>query len=76
MQGHRFSPGSGKLPDAEEQLSSCTTTPEPELPEPLLHDKRSPHNAKPVHHGKKVACGYNKAPCSQTQKEPEEEFLK
>ena len=42
-------PWSGKIPHAAEQLSLCTTTTEPARLEPVLCNKRSHRNEKPVH---------------------------
>ena len=55
--GHGFEPWSGKIPHAAEQLSPCATTTEAREPqllkpaclEPMLPNKRSHHNEKPVH---------------------------
>ena len=54
----RLDPCSGKIPHAAEQLSQCTPVTEPvhcqllkpEHLEPVLHNKRSHRNEKPVHH--------------------------
>ena len=51
-------PGPGRFHNASEQLSPCTTATEPtsrnyESPcalEPMLCNKKSHHNEKPVHH--------------------------
>ena len=43
-----FYPGSGKIPQAVEQLSLCFTTTDPQAVEPVLHN-RSHHSKKPVH---------------------------
>ena len=48
-QGHRFEPWSGRIPQAVEQLGPCATTTEPGHLEPVLHNKRSHRNEKPVH---------------------------
>ena len=48
MRGHRFDPWSRKIPHAMEQLSPCTTTPEPTW-EPVLHSKRRHCKEKPTH---------------------------
>ena len=45
---HRFDPCSGKIPHAEEQLSLHATTTEARSLEPVLGDKRSHFNEKPV----------------------------
>ena len=61
--GHGFDPWSRKIPHAEEQQSLCTTTsnptscnywthvlqPMPVCLEPVLHNKRSHCNEKPMH---------------------------
>ena len=39
-----------KIPHAVEQLSPCARTAEPTCLEPVLHNKRSHHNEKSVHH--------------------------
>ena len=48
---HKFDPWSRKIPQAEEQLSPCSTTVEPVrqslcAPEPVLHNMTSHHNEK------------------------------
>ena len=60
--GHGFEPWSGKIPHATEQLNPCATTTEPAVEsaratttdpvclEPVLRNKRSHSNEKPVHH--------------------------
>ena len=49
MQGTRVEALSGKIPHAAEQLSPCATTAEPVCLEPMLHNKRSHCNEKPMH---------------------------
>ena len=65
--GHRFSPWSGKIPHASEQLSPCATSIEPPFQspetatteahplEPVLRNKRSPCNGKPAHRNSRVS---------------------
>ena len=47
--GHRFDSWSRKIPHAMGQLNPCATTTEPVCLPPVLHDKRSRRNEKPVH---------------------------
>ena len=48
---HGFDPWSGKIPHATGQLSLKAATTEAHTPlEPILCNKRSHHNEKPVHH--------------------------
>ena len=46
--GHRFSPWSGKVPQAMEQLSQYTTSTGPACLQPVLHNKRSRHSEEPA----------------------------
>ena len=48
--GHGFEPLSRKIPHAAEQLSLCATATEPAHLEPVLCNKRSHCNEKPMHH--------------------------
>ena len=62
MQGHKFDPWSGKTPYAQSTMTAepaCqgpgATTTEPTGLEPVLHDKRSPHNEKPAYRNREWA---------------------
>ena len=52
-------PGLGKF---HRQLSRCTTTPEPSLLEPVLHNERGPHKEKLLRHNQKKSLSSNKDP--------------
>lgn len=45
--GHRFNPSSGKTPHALEQLSPCTTTPEPAHPRAANRGKAHTNQGRP-----------------------------
>ena len=53
--GHWINLWSGKVPHAAEQLSPCFTATEPTHLEPVLHDKRSHSNGRPLQCNWKVA---------------------
>ena len=62
--GHGFDPWSRKIPPAAGQLSPCGTL------EPMLHNKRSRHSDKSVHHSCREAphsLQLEKGPCEVTR---------
>ena len=58
--GHEFSTWSRKIPHTSGQLSPCASTTEAPALEPVLYDKRSHCNEKPVHWEKDPAQPINK----------------